>query len=224
MADTFDETLARRVEEYIERMFVPRDEALEHGLEDAEEAGLPAINVSANVGKLLYLIARIARARRVLEIGLLGGFSTTWLARALPPDGKIVSLELDQKHAAIARKNLGRAGVGDRVEIRVGYAIDSLQAMVDAGEEPFDLIFIDADKQSYVDYLNLSIELSHPGTVILADNLIRGGSVLEADPPDVPARSVKAFNEALAAHPRLDSLILPIIRARLDGLSISIVK
>lgn len=224
MTESFDEKLAQGIDAYIERMFVPRDEPLEQGLEDAEKAGLPAINVSANEGKLLYLITRIARARRVLEIGLLGGFSTTWLARALPPDGKIVSLELDQKHAAVARKNLDRAGVGDRVEIRVGYAIDSLRAMIASGEEAFDVIFIDADKQSYVDYLKLSIELSHPGTVILADNVIRSGHALADDPPDAPSRGVKAFNEAMAAHPRLDSLIVPIIRERLDGLSISIVK
>ncbi|MGH2592411.1 MAG: O-methyltransferase [Anaerolineae bacterium] len=224
MPDTFDAKLAKRVDGYIERLFVPRDEALERGLKDAERAGLPAINVSANEGKLLYLIARIAGARRVLEIGTLGGYSTAWLAGALPADGKLVTLELDQKHADVARKNLDRAGVGDRIEIRVGRAVDSLRAMVNQGEGPFDLIFIDADKESYVEYLNLSIQLARPGAVILADNLIRNGRVLEAHPSDNSARGAKAYNEAMAAHPRLDSLILPIIRDDLDGLSISIVK
>jgi predicted O-methyltransferase YrrM len=224
MPEALDERLAGRVDAYIEALFVPRDDALERGLKEAEQAGLPAINVSANEGKLLYLITRIAGARRVLEIGLLGGYSTTWLARALPPDGKVVSLELDQKHAELARANLDRAGVGDRIEIRVGYAIDTLRAMVNQGEEPFDVIFIDADKESYVDYLHMSIRLSRPGTVILADNVVRGGCVLEENPPDSPTRGVRDFNRAMAAHPRLDSLILPIFRERLDGLAISIVK
>ena len=223
MPDTFDDKLAKRVDDYIERLFIPHDDALVQGLKDAEQAGLPAINVSANEGKLLYLIARIAGARRVLEIGTLGGYSTAWLARALPANGKLVTLELDQKHADVARKNLDRAGVGDRVEIRVGRAVVSLRAMVNRGEGPFDLIFIDADKESYVEYLNQSIQLARPGTVILSDNLIRNGRVLETHPSDNSARGAKAYNEAMAAHPRLDSLILPIIRENLDGLSISIV-
>ncbi len=223
MPNTFDDKLARRVDAYIERLFVPRDDALEQGLQDAGQAGLPAIHVSANEGKLLYLIARIANARRVLEIGTLGGYSTTWLARALPPDGELITLELDQEHADVARKNLDRAGVGDRVDIRVGRAAHSLRTMVDRGERPFDVIFIDADKESYVEYLTLSLRLARPGTIILADNLIRDGRVLEAQPADASARGAKAYNEAIAAHPRLDSLILPIIRQNLDGLSISIV-
>ena len=224
MSDAFDNQLARRVDKYIEKLCIPRDDALEQGLKDAGQAGLPAIHVSANEGKLLYLIARIAGAKRVLEIGTLGGYSTTWLARALLPDGKVITLELDQRHADVARKNLDRAGVGDRVDIRVGRAADSLRAMVDRGEGPFDLIFIDADKESYVEYLNLSLRLARPGTVILADNLIRNGRVLEARPSEASARGTKAYNEALAAHLSLDSLILPIIRENLDGLSISIVK
>jgi predicted O-methyltransferase YrrM len=154
----------------------------------------------------------------------LGGYSATWLARALPVDGKVITLELDRKHADAARRNLDRAGVGDRVEIRVGRAIDSLRVMVDGGEAPFDVIFIDADKGSYVEYLNLSLQLARSGTVILADNLIRNGRVLKARPPDDSARGAKAYNDAMAAHPRLDSIILPIFRENLDGLSISIVK
>ncbi len=223
MPDTFDDKLAKRVDGYIERLFIPRDDTLEQGLKDSERAGLPAINVSANEGKLLYLIARMAGARRVLEIGTLGGYSTTWLARALPPDGKLITLELDQKHADVARRNLDRAGVGERVEIRVGRAVDSLRGMVERGEGPFDLIFIDADKESYVEYLNRSIQLARPGTIILADNLIRNGRVLERHPSDSSARGVQAYNDAIAADPRLDSLILPIIRDNLDGVSISIV-
>ena len=221
--ETFNEKLAQQVDDYIEGLFVPRDDALAQGLKDAAAADLPAINVSANEGKLLYLITKIARAKRVLEIGTLGGFSTTWLARALPSDGKVITLELDQKHAEVARKNLDRAGVGDKVEIRVGRAIDSLQKMVTQGEAAFDVIFIDADKPGYVDYLNRSLQLAHPGTVILADNLIRNGRVMDSHPDDESARGAKAYNDALAQHPRLESIVLLILRENLDGLSISIV-
>jgi len=224
MSDTFSSDLAHEIDTYIERLFVPRDAALEQGLQDAERADLPAINVSPNEGKLLYLIARIARAQRILEIGTLGGYSTTWLARALPAGGRLVTLELNRRHADIARRNLDRAGVGDRVEIRVGRAVDTLQAMIDADETPFDMIFIDADKQSYTDYLSLSLKLARPGSVILADNLIRNGRVMNQTPDDDAARGAKAYNDAIAAHHGLDSLILPIIRDNLDGLSISVVR
>lgn len=222
MPDTFDGRIARRVDEYIERLFVPRDSALEQGLIDAEQAGLPAISVSPSEGKLLYLIAKIAGAKRVLEIGTLGGYSTTWLARALPSGGRVVTLELEQRHADVARRNVDRTGVGERVEIRVGSAVDTLREMIERGEAPFDLIFIDADKKAYVEYLNLSMRLAHPGTVILADNVIR--RVMSPAPGDEDSRGIHAYNEAIAAHPRLESLILPIIRENLDGLSISIVR
>jgi predicted O-methyltransferase YrrM len=222
--ESFNEKLAHQVDGYIEGLFIPHDEALAQGLKDAEAADLPSINVSANEGKLLYLITKMTRAKRALEIGTLGGFSTTWLARALPGDGKLITLELDQKHADVARKNLDRAGVGDKVEIRTGRAIDSLQKMIAQGEAPFDLIFIDADKPGYVEYLNRSLQLAHPGTVILADNLIRNGRVMDSHPGDESARGAKAYNDALAQHPRLESIILPILRENLDGLSISIVK
>jgi predicted O-methyltransferase YrrM len=159
-----------------------------------------------------------------LEIGTLGGYSTTWLARALPADGKVITLELDQKHAEVARKNFDRAGVANRVEVRVGRAVDSLRHMIDQHETPFDLIFIDADKAGYVEYLDLSLQLARPGTVILADNLIRNGRVMDERPQDDSSRGAQAYNRALAANQRLESIILPIIRENLDGLSISIVK
>jgi predicted O-methyltransferase YrrM len=223
MPEAFNEQLAEQIDHYIERLFVPPDESLAQNLEDAATAGLPTINVSPNEGKLLYLIAKMSRAKRILEIGTLGGYSTTWLARALPIDGKLITLELDEKHAAVARRNLDRAGVGDRVEIRVGRAIDSLRAMIDHAEAPFDLIFIDADKPSYLDYLTLAMQLTRPGTIILADNVIRNGRVLDAHSTEANARGARAYNAAIAAHPRLESLVLPIIRENLDGLSISIV-
>jgi predicted O-methyltransferase YrrM len=221
--DKLDLELARQVDHYIENLFVPRDAALDQGLADARAAGLPTINVSPNEGKLLYLIARLVRAARILEVGTLGGYSTAWLARALPASGHLVSLELDPNHADVARKNLDRCGLAGRVEIRVGRASDSLRAMIAQHEAPFDLTFIDADKEGYREYLDLCLQLSHPGSVILADNLIRSGRVLEANPAEANARGVKVFNEAIAVHPRLESLILPIIREKLDGISISIV-
>jgi predicted O-methyltransferase YrrM len=221
--ESFDEQLASRIDKYIEHLLNPHDEALAQNLQNAQAAELPTINVSPNEGKLLYLIAKMARAQRVLEIGTLGGYSTTWLARAVPAGGKVVTLELEQKHAEVARKNFERAGVADRVEVRVGRAVESLRQMIARHEAPFDLIFIDADKPSYVEYLDLSLQLAHPGTVILADNVIRNGRVLD-DLADEAARAVKTFNAALAANQKLESIILPIIRTNLDGLSISIVK
>jgi predicted O-methyltransferase YrrM len=217
----FDQGLARRADAYVEELFVPADDALSQGLEDAEAAGLPPINVSPNEGKLLHLIARLARASRVLEIGTLGGYSTTWLARALPPGGRLVTLELEPRHAEVARANLARAGVADRVEIRVGPASASLRALVDGHEPPFDLVFIDANKEAYVEYLDLCLRLVRPGSVILADNTLR--RVFE-DPSDPGVKGIKAFNERIASDPLLDSHIVPIIRGHLDGLSISIVK
>jgi predicted O-methyltransferase YrrM len=222
--EAFNQELAVKVDQYIEHLLNPRDEALVQNLQKAQAADLPTINVSPNEGKLLYLLAKMAGAKRVLEIGTLGGYSTTWLARALPADGKVVTLELDEKHAAIARVNLDQAGVADRVEVRVGRAVEAMRRMIDQHEAPFDLIFIDADKPSYVEYLDLSLQLSRAGTVILADNLIRNGRVMEDRPIDEAARGAKAFNAALAAHRKLESIILPIIRANLDGLSISLVK
>jgi caffeoyl-CoA O-methyltransferase len=222
--ESFNEQLAVKVDKYIEALLNPQDEALVQNLQNAQAADLPTINVSPNEGKLLYLLTKIAGAKRVLEIGTLGGYSTTWLARALPADGKVITLELDEKHADVARRNLDRAGVADRVEVRVGRAADSLRHMIGRHEAPFDLIFIDADKAGYVEYLDLSLQLSRPGTVILADNLIRNGRVLDVQPSDGSARGAKAYNESIAARPELESIILPIIRQNLDGLSISIVK
>ena len=222
--ESFNEELAVKVDQYIEHLLNPHDEVLAENLQNAQEAGLPTVNVSPNEGKLLYLIAKMSGAKRVLEIGTLGGYSATWLARALPVDGKVITLELEQQHAEVARRNLERAGMADRVEVRVGRAVDTLHQMIDGREAPFDLIFIDADRINCVTYLDLSLQLSHPGTVILADNVIRHGRVIDQQPGDASARGAKAYNESMAARPELESIILPIIRQNLDGLSISIVK
>ncbi len=219
-----DEQLVENIDRYIERLFTPEDSALSQNIREAAAAGLPAIQVSRNQGKLLYLIAKISGGRRFLEIGTLAGYSTTWLARALPPEGLLVTLEYVPAHADVARSNLERAGVARQVEILLGAASDSLRALIRSGTEPFDLIFIDADKVGYLEYLELALQLSRPGTVILADNVIRHGHVLDPDAQDPADRGVRAYNAAIASHPKLESLILPIIRHRIDGLAISIVK
>jgi predicted O-methyltransferase YrrM len=222
--EAFNERLVEQVDKYIEGLFTPSDDALAANLAEAAAAGLPAIEVSPNQGRFLYLLARISRAKRVLEIGTLGGYSTTWLARALPSEGTVISLEISSKHAEIARRNLERAGLPVKVDIRIGPAIDSLRDLIRDGSDPFDLIFIDADKASYPEYLKYALELSHSGSLILADNVIRHGKVLEADPQDPNDYGAKAYNEAVAHNPRLESLVLPIIRQKIDGLAISIVR
>lgn len=216
--------LLHDIDRYIEDLFIPPDPTLEQNLKASEAAGLPSINVSATEGKLLYLITKISRARRVLEIGTLGGYSTTWLARALPAGGTVVSLEVSPKHAEVARRNLEGVAPNVQIDIRVGDAVASLMAMIDKREEPFDVVFIDADKPGYVKYLDLSLQLSRPGTVIFGDNLIRHGMVLDEQTTDESARGAQAFNHALAANSRLESIVLPIIREKVDGVSVSIVR
>ena len=219
-----DPDLRVRIDKYIEALFVAGDAVLEQGLTDAAAAGLPAIQVSATQGKMLYLLAKMSGARHILEIGTLGGYSTTWLARALPDAGSVTTLELDRKHAEVARQNIDRAGIGSRVKIEIGPAGKTMQRLIDQRVEPFDLIFIDADKTGYETYLDLSLRLSRSGTVIIADNLIRDGLVLDPSVADENARAARAFNAKLAADSRLESIIVPAMGKRIDGMSISIVK
>jgi len=219
-----DPDLRVRIDQYIESLFVADDPLLAQGLADATAAGLPQIQVSANQGRLLYLLAKISGAHRVLEIGTLGGYSTTWLARAVSQSGSVTTLELDPIHAGVARKNVDRAGIGSRVKIEVGPAAKTLQRFIEQRVEPFDLIFIDADKTGYEAYLDLSLKLSRPGTVIIADNLIRDGLVLDPTVEDENARAARAFNAKLAADTRLESIVIPALGKRIDGMSISIVK
>jgi caffeoyl-CoA O-methyltransferase len=211
--------LLSRIDSYVEDLFAPPDPALEDALRRSREADLPEIHISPNEGRLLRLLAEIAGARRILEIGTLGGYSTIYLARALPEGGSVLSLELDERHAEVARENIREAGLEERVEVRVGDARDLLASMVEDGEEPFDLVFIDADKGSYPEYLEWALRLARPGSLILADNAIRGGSVI--DPEDDSVRATRDFNEALAKEPRLSALILPLIRERVDGIAIA---
>ncbi|HUP28417.1 MAG TPA: O-methyltransferase [Chloroflexia bacterium] len=215
--------LLREIDNYIEDIFSTNDEALDAALKSSEQNGLPQINVSANEGKLLYMLAKMSGASKILEIGTLGGYSTTWLARALPDGGRLLSLEYSPKHAEVARANIERAGLSDRVEVRVGAGLDSLPQIASAGEGPFDFFFIDADKENYPGYLEWAIKLARPGSVILSDNLIRDGAVLSPDPSDNAASVIARYNRTLATNPRLESLILPITRENIDGLGITIV-
>ena len=219
-----DPDLRVQIEKYIEALFVPPDPVLTQNIADADAAGLPAIQVSPNQGRLLYLLTKISGATRILEIGTLGGYSTTSLARGLPDEGTLTSLELDRTHAGVARRNVDRAGVGARVTIEVGPAEDTLLRLIKQGVPPFDLVFIDADKPGYETYLDLSLRLSRPGTVVIADTLIRDGAVLQASPEEENARAARAFNAKLAAEKRLESIIIPVLGKRIDGMSISIVK
>jgi caffeoyl-CoA O-methyltransferase len=211
--------LLREIDVYIEELFESSDEVLEAALRDSRRAGLPEINISPNQGRLLQLLAEIAGARRILEIGTLGGYSGIHLARALPEGGTFISLEIDEHHASVARKNFERAGLSGIVEVRVGDAHELLATLVEAGEGPFDLIFIDADKESYPEYLGASLQLVRPGSLILGDNTIRGGTVL--DPKEGTARSTREFNRLVAENPRLYGIVLPLVRERIDGLTIA---
>jgi len=211
--------LLREIDAYIEDLFDPSDEILEAALRDSRRAGLPDINVSPNQGRLLQLLVAMSGARRILEIGTLGGYSAIHLARALPDDGTMISLEIDEHHADVARNNIARAGLSERVEIRVGDAHELLAALIEDDEGPFDVIFIDADKESYPDYLDASLHLVRPGSLILGDNTIRGGTVL--DPQDATARATREFNERIARDPNLSGIVLPLIREVIDGLTIA---
>jgi predicted O-methyltransferase YrrM len=211
--------LLEEIDAYIEGLFETSDEVLEAALSDSRRAGLPEINVSPNQGRLMQLLVATAGARRILEIGTLGGYSAIHLARALPEDGALVSLEIDGHHADVARNNVERAGLSGIVEVRVGDAHKLLADLVEAGEGPFDVIFIDADKEGYPDYLDASLRLVRPGSLILGDNTIRGGTVL--DPKEQTARATREFNRKVAEDPGLSGIVLPLIRERIDGLTIA---
>jgi predicted O-methyltransferase YrrM len=191
------EELWSRVDAYIESVVGATDEALDAALAASRAAGLPNISVSPSQGKLLHLLAAIRGARRILEVGTLGGYSTIWLARALPPAGKLITLELAPRHAEVARANLDHAGVGGSVEIMLGPALESLAKLARDAVEPFDFVFIDADKPNIPEYFERSLELIHPGGVIVVDNVVRQGAVVDATSEDANVQGVRRFNERL---------------------------
>ncbi|HLK09181.1 MAG TPA: O-methyltransferase [Candidatus Angelobacter sp.] len=212
------------VDSYIEKLFIAPDFALEAALDSSKAAGLPTINVSPAQGKLLHMLARVQRASKILELGTLGGYSTIWLARALQPEGRLISLEIDPKRAEIARANIARAELANAVEIRVGAATDSLQKLLDEGRGPFDLIFIDADKPGYAEYLQGCLKLSRPGTLILADNVVRKGAVADPASTDENVQGIRKFNEALAAEKRVTTTVIQTVGCKgHDGLALILV-
>lgn len=219
------EELWTNVDTYITDLLLGTDEALAAALSDSAAAGLPDIAVSPAHGRLLTLLARATRARRILEIGTLGGYSAICLARGLAPDGQLVTLELKPAHATVARANVARAGLADRVVVRVGPAAESLAQLAAEGATPFDMVFIDADKPGYVAYLDGALRLSRPGTLIVADNVVRRGQVIDPDSEDANVQGVSRFNEALAANPRLSATIVQTVGVKgYDGLALAVVN
>jgi predicted O-methyltransferase YrrM len=212
------------VDRYITDLLLPPDPSLDAALEASAAAGLPAHNVSPAQGKLLQLLALMQGAHTILEIGTLGGYSAIWLARALPEGGRLVALEADPGYAEVARANVDRAGLADVVELRVGPALDTLPLLAAERRGPFDLIFIDADKRSNGEYLGWALELSRPGTVIVADNVVRGGAVAGDDEGDATVQGVRRFYELLAADPRVTATAIQTVGLKgHDGFAIGLV-
>jgi predicted O-methyltransferase YrrM len=210
------------VDRYLADRLLEPDAALDAALEASATAGLPAHGVSPTQGRLLELLARIQGARAILELGTLGAYSTIWLARALPADGRLVTLEVDADYAEVARANLARAGLADVVEVRVGPARETLAALAADGHDPFDLVFIDADKAANAEYLTAALELSRPGTLIVADNVIRAGAVLDGDDPS--AVGVRRFFDLIAAEPRLRATAIQTVGEKgYDGFALAVV-
>ena len=212
------------VDRYIAGLLVPTDPALERALRASAAAGLPLHNVSPNQGKLLQLLARVQGAQTILEIGTLGGYSTIWLARALPANGRLITLEADPKHAEVALANVASAGLADIVELRLGLALDTLPQLAAEDRDPFDLIFIDADKPSNPDYFAWALKLSHRGGLIIVDNVVRNGAVVDAASRDPSVHGVRRLNELLAAEPRIDATAIQTVGIKsYDGFAIALV-
>lgn len=213
------------VDAFIADLLVHPDPALDAALAATEAAGMPAIEVAPSHGKLLMLLAMIRGAGRILEIGTLGGYSTIWLARALPADGRLVSLEASGKHAEIARANIERAGLGDRVEVRVGPALGSLSKLAEEGAGPFDFVFIDADKENNPHYFEWALKLSRPGTVIVADNVVRYGGITHSASSDPSVKGVRGLLELVADEPRVSATAIQTVSLKgHDGFALAVVK
>jgi predicted O-methyltransferase YrrM len=211
------------VDEYISGLLIGTDDALEGALEASDEAGLPQIAVTPNLGKMLHLIARIHGARTILEIGTLAGYSTIWLARALPADGRLITLEADPRHAEVATANIAAAGLADRVEVKVGNALDTLPSL--DGEGPFDLFFIDADKVNNPAYVTWALDHSRPGTVIIVDNVVRSGGVLDADSTDPSIVGTRELGALLAREPRVSATMVQTVGSKgYDGFALVLVE
>ena len=214
-----------KVDDYINSLVVPSDPALDAAVEASTKAELPAIAVTPSQGKLLHILARLVAARRILEIGTLGGYSTIWLARALPADGQLFTLEIDAKHAEVARRNVERAGLAKKVELRLGPALDSLKRLAAEKAGPFDLFFIDADKENIPDYFTWSLKLAHSGSVIVVDNVVRKGAVTESKSKDPDVQGVRRLNEMLAKESRVTATTIQTVGSKgYDGFTLVLVN
>ena len=212
------------VDEYITDLFVPPDPGLEAALQSTIDADLPRINVAPNQGKLLHILALSHGASRILELGTLAGYSTIWLGRALPPDGKLISLEANPKHAEVARANIDRAGLSDKVEVRLGPALETLPKLAAEGQAPFDLVFIDADKVNTAEYFSWALKLTRRGSLIITDNVVRKGAVIDTNSTDENVQGIRRFNAALAIEPRVNATIIQTVGSKgYDGLAIALV-
>jgi caffeoyl-CoA O-methyltransferase len=212
------------VDNYISGLLGAEDEVLKQTIQSLEKENIPQISVSANQGKFLQVMAKLVGAKKILELGTLGGYSTIWMARVLPDDGKIITLELDARHAAAAQKNIENAGLKEKVEIRIGKALDSLNTLLETRQGPFDMIFIDADKQPYAEYFSLALQLSRKGTLIIADNVIREGKVLDAGNKDEMVIGAHRFNKALAATTGVTATIIQTVgNKEHDGMALIVV-
>jgi predicted O-methyltransferase YrrM len=212
------------VDQYINDTLVPSDAALDAALKASEEAGLPPIWLAPNQARLLSILAQSIGAKSILEIGTLAGYSTIWLARALPAGGKLITLEIDPKHAGIARSNIARAGLSNTVELRLGRAVDSLAQIAAEGLGPFDFVFIDADKPGNAEYFNWALKLTHPGSLIIIDNVIRNGAVIDAHSTDAAVQGTRRFNEVLKAEKRVIASAIQTVGSKgYDGFAIALV-
>lgn len=212
------------VDDYVTELFVPPDKALASALKASRAAGLPGIQVTPSEGKLLFMLAKMNHARNILEIGTLGGYSAIWLGRALPKGGKLITLEFDAKHADVARKNIERAGLSKVVEIRLGKAMDTLPRLAKEKAGPFDLFFIDADKPNNTNYFNWALKLSRPGSLIIVDNVVRSGAVIDAKSKDESVQGVRKFNKAMAAEPRVMAVEIQTVGSKgYDGMAFALV-
>jgi len=220
-----DKEIFESVDQYILKLVGSEDEALRAADRSITEENLPPISVSANQGKFLHVLAKVSRAKKILEIGTLAGYSTIWMARALPKDGKLISLEFDPHHARVAKANIERAGLSKIVDVRIGKAIDLLPQLYANNEGPFDMIFIDADKTPYTEYFQWSLKLSHSGTLIVADNVIREGNVLDPASTDEMVQGVQRFNDFLSQTKSVTATIIQTVGSKVhDGMALAVVN
>ncbi len=220
-----NQELWSQIDDYVVDALVAPDAALDAALRASSEAGLPSIHVAPNQGKLLHLLARVRGARTILEIGTLGGYSTIWLARALPPGGRLITLEADPRHAQVARANIARAGLSEVVELREGRALDTLPRLAAEARGPFDLIFIDADKEHIPDYFTWALQLARPGSLIIVDNVVRRGALIDAASSDPNVRGVRRLHALLRDEPRVSATTVQTVGSKgYDGFTLALVN